>query len=135
MEAANLIPIKDFELIEIECDTSKTKYFLPNNTNFDKKKVKAIEIYNVGKVAVSPLNRATLNDVSLSKAFITLVDADGKEHLKQVPLASLVAANNNGLIRSLKDVIIVSQKSFIEFATTTGLSASESIVIGVQFES
>lgn len=130
----NIIPIRNAEAVEVKItSTSQTRFQFPISENLRGKKVVGVETYKVADVSVSPLGNALCNATALAKGSLTL-QVEGKERIKDIPLASLIASNNNGLIKTIKPAIVSLEKSYVTFANTTGLVANETVLFMFYFE-
>jgi len=125
---------KNVEIVEVSIsNTSQTRFSLPNVPNIQGKKVIAVEIYDLSKVTKAPSGNAILNATVQKYGFLTL-SIDGKEKVKDMPFQSLIAANNNGQIFQIENANVDPQKSYVNFATTTGLVANEIVLIAFHYE-
>jgi hypothetical protein len=134
MQTQNRQPIQNVELIEVKIkSTATTRFGFPINADLKGKKVSAIEVIAVADTTKTPLGDAVLNATAQKKGYLTL-NANGKEKVKNLPLSSLIASNNNGLVKEFDNILIDFDKSYISFSETTGLVADEVVLLAVYFQ-
>lgn len=134
MKTANETAIQNCELVTVKvANASATRFPFPISENLRGKKITAIEVYKLADVSKSPMNEANLNDTARLKGFVTLQTA-GKEKVKDMPLNTLIASNNNGLVKEFDGIVIDFQKSYITFSETSGLVANEVVMLNFYFQ-
>jgi hypothetical protein len=90
--------------------------------------IEGIECVISTGLAVSPNLATVINATGVKSIVLTLV-VDDREEIYQIPLTSLTASLNSGLIRELNEKRINIVKSYITILTTTGLNPGESVVL------
>lgn len=100
----------------------KLAYFQQDNVLQNVPKVKSIEAFRVGKVALSPTTGATvIPDVVFNKAFLTLVKKNGTEEISKIPLSLICREDNNGIVENIDITDINITKCYIEVPEVTGV--------------
>ncbi len=134
MNNANFTPISNTEPCSVKVtSTSQTKFNLPDLPNLRGKKVYGIEAFKVANVSKDSSGNALCNSTAQAYAFLIL-HVNGKEKIKEMPIDSLVASSNNGLIKNFDNLEIDYQKSYIQFAITTGLVANEVVLLNFYYK-
>lgn len=129
----DLKPIQNCELIEIKiANATSGRWAFPISENLKGKKLVALEVFQVAKVAIAPSGNAVINATAFKNALLTL-QLNGKEKVKDMPLVAFEAASNNGLIKQLEAYNIDLQKSYVSFTTQTGVVANESIIFAFYY--
>lgn len=94
----------------------------------------SIEAYDGAQVSVSPLNKAVISNTILKKSFIKLVESGGSNALlATLPLVDISKQNAASVIEKLNLPTIDWEKTTINIAETTGLSANESFIFKVKY--
>lgn len=130
---ANTTPIQNVEILILKLKANNTKFAFPVIENLHGKKITGIEAFGITQFPTSPLGDNNCNANAFKQCFLTL-SIDGKEKVKDLPIGSLVAANNNGLIKTFNDVVINEQKSYVQFSATTNLVDDEVIMIAFYYK-
>ena len=138
MDLQNSLPLSKSELIECKVvNATQTEFPFPTVTNLSGKKVRAIECFLVGDVAVAlPSKNPVAADAVQKYAHLVLSVGD-KEIINKIPLSALTASKNNGRIKMFDRLKIDWDKSKIVLssdAATTGVIATTSFLFNVYYE-
>lgn len=120
-------------LIEVEVDTLKSSYNLPDDAILREKTVLALLVPdNADDNAKSPRGRNLVSNAAIRNAYLTLkILNDDKLDLH--PLSDLLVTESQKQIRLLKTCELNPQKSFITVGDTTLLTAGESFLLLVVY--
>lgn len=135
MESQNRVAFTHHTNLEVNITTAKQKFVFGENDTLRDKKVKAIDVFKVADVSVSPLGNALINATVFNKSYLVLV-IDGKENVNRIPLAALAPTVNNGKRFNFpgKGVVIDWAKSYIELPNTTSQVVGESFLFNVYYD-
>jgi hypothetical protein len=90
--------------------------------------IEGLEVVISTGLIVSPNLNTVINATGVKSIVLTLVVSDSEE-IYQIPLSTLVASLNSGLIRELNEKRINIVKSYITVLSTAGLTAAESVIV------
>lgn len=114
------IRMKNSDTIEVKVTSgSQFKYQFGLLQNLKGKLLTSIESFSNSEVPNSPTGNTVVDAAGFSRGFLTLVDKSGKEFITKLPLYSLSAKNNNGVLRLIDYLAVDWEKSFIEIGDQT----------------
>ena len=133
MLSANLLPIENAEVVRVLINNvANTKFNFPTDENLKGKKIVSIEAFRYSDITASSMGEPVLNDNAFAKAFLT-IKAGKEERIRELPLACLNAAKNNGLVKFFNDIVPDLQKSYISFSDTYDLVKGEVVFLVFYF--
>lgn len=123
-----------FRTIEV-LSTAALSYTLPDDEILrNAKRIIGIVAYKVGTLALSKTGRPVVNDTVFNKSYLTVITADDRKVLVDLPFSDMNRAGNNGEIFYVDIPPIAPTKCEINVASAAALSASESFVLGFIYE-
>lgn len=123
-----------FRTIEVET-TAAVDYTLPDDEILRKaKRIIGLVSYKVGTLALSSTGRPVVNDTVFNKSYLTIITADDRKVLVELPLSDLNRAANSGEIFYVDIPPIAPSKCEIHVGSPAALVTTESFVIGFLYE-
>lgn len=123
--------IRKSYLLEVSLQ-QKTNNAFPTDTFLDGKEIIAIEAFSASQVSVSPNGAAVANADKVGQAFVSF-DVDGSQHIQNMPVQSLVASNNNGIVKEFENLKLRLNKSIVSFPNPSGISDGETILFNFYY--
>lgn len=125
--------VNNVENIElVVSDINKTRFNFFDIENLRGKRIKQIDIPQVGKLSVTPTGKAVVNDTVYKKAYLVL-SVDGNEKINRLPLLALNPYEVGGNRIELADLNVNWPKSYIEVGSLDGLVLNEAFLLTVYF--
>lgn len=107
-------------------EVGSKKFYLPRVPNLDGKTIIGVEAFSVTATPVTPTGNNVIAANPFSESFLTIVDNSKVERVRQIPMAALLRANNNGNYVSLDEIMIDCEKSYIDYGDLANpLTANE----------
>ena len=98
--------------------------------NLRGKTIIGVEAFSVTATPVTPTGNAVIAANPFTESFLTIVDDDKVERVRQIPMSTLLRANNNGNYCSLDEIMIDCQKSYIDYGDLANpISANECFML------
>ena len=94
--------------------------------------VYGIEFFSAAQEATTPTGN-TVTSVSTGTV-VTLRDNKKQEFMYQIPMYTLIRANNAGLIVLLKPRIINLTDCYVQLTNTTGITLGESVAANIYYD-
>jgi hypothetical protein len=94
--------------------------------------VYGIEFFTASQEATTPTGNTVVG--SSTGIVVTLRDNKKQEFVYQVPMYTLIRANNAGLIVLLKPRIINLTDCYVQITNTTGITLGESVVANLYYD-
>lgn len=110
------------------------RYFATDIPNLSRNNVVVygIEFFTASQEATTPTGNTVVG--SSTGIVVTLRDNKKQEFVYQVPLYTLIRANNAGLIVLLKPRIINLTDCYVQITNTTGINLNESVVANLYYD-
>jgi hypothetical protein len=133
----NNLVIKRSQQIEFRLSGSIAtgkRYFATDIPNLSRNNVVVygIEFFIATQEATTPTGNTVVG--SSSGIVVTLRDNKKQEFMYQVPMYTLIRANNAGLIVLLKPRIINLTDCYVQITNTTGLNLNESVAANIYYD-
>ncbi len=93
----------------------------------------AVQAFSVADWSTSPSGAAVVSTMGLASLLLTLVVGENEE-VQQIPVSDLRSANVNGFIRLFDNKKLNLVKSYVTINSTTGLVASNSLMLGLHYQ-
>lgn len=132
-----MLKIKNCQEVEVSIiNTAQQNFFFGNEFILrGARKINAIEVFSATQIPYTPTGAAVIAQNLLENAYLTLIgEENNREIISQMPLSSLLAANNNGNVREFDMPMINPSKCYIRFGNNTGLVANSVIVFAFYYE-
>jgi hypothetical protein len=110
------------------------RYFATDIPNLSRNNVVVygIEFFTATQEATTPTGNTVVG--SSTGIVVTLRDNKKQEFVYQVPMYTLIRANNAGLIVLLKPRIINLTDCYVQITNTTGINLNESVVANLYYD-
>jgi len=132
-----MFKIKNSQEVEISIsNTAQTSFYFGNEFIIrDARKITGIEVFSAADMTKTPTGATVISDANLKLGYLTLVTVDGnREVVAQMPLSSLQASNNEGIIREFDMPMINPSKCYVTFGDNAGLTANDVILFNFYYE-
>lgn len=111
-------------------EVGSKKFYLPDVPNLRGKTIIGVEAFSVTATPVTPTGNAIIAANPFSDSYLTITDNNKIERVRQIPMSTLLRANNNGNFCAVDDIMIDCQKSYIDYGDiANNLSANECFML------
>ena len=129
----NYFKIDQCQTAEIIVPAASTvnRYYFHNLPNLRCKRLMALNTYTFDNIPAAPSQAIVINAAVSNVAFLTLVDEQNRELIKEIPYLELVstgavnAATVNRWFHAINDHVIVWEKSYITLGATGGIAPAQ----------
>ena len=133
----NNLVIKRSQQIEFRLNGSIAtgkRYFATDIPNLSRNNVVVygIEFFVAGQEATTPTGNTVIS--TSTGVVVTLRDNKKQEFMYQVPMYTLIRANNAGLIVLLKPRIINLTDCYVQLTNTTSINLNESVAANIYYD-
>jgi hypothetical protein len=126
--------VQKFTLVEVQIGQINTPvYSLPNDDILRNKRIQGITVYRrSGSDGYSPLNRQFITDAAMWKGYLT-IQCDNADVLENLPLQHIAINADDRSFFPVDLTGISATKSTISFASASGLTVGESVLLGISY--